>query len=95
MAISTMSDQPDLFDDMGRDPLNTARIRRNGATPAEIGTGPEGETCKTCKFATYIEHANRYYKCVLMKNSWTAGPGTDIRLKWAACSFWEKVEVKQ
>lgn len=33
------------------------------------------------------EFAKRYWKCGLVKA--TGGPGTDIRLKWAACSRWE------
>ena len=54
---------------------------------APIGSGPAGETCGTCKHATCREFAKRYWKCGLVKA--TGGPGTDIRLKWAACSRWQ------
>lgn len=55
---------------------------------APIGGGPTGETCGTCAHAYCVEYAKRYHKCRLVKA--TRGPGTDIRLKWAACSRFEK-----
>lgn len=58
---------------------------RGNAAP--IGSGPQGETCKTCIHAYSIEFAKRYHKCDLVKA--TASTKTDIRLKWAACSRWE------
>lgn len=54
------------------------------------GTGPAGETCRTCRHSSYVEHAKRYYKCGLMRAIWTGGPGTDIKLKSPACAKWEK-----
>jgi hypothetical protein len=33
---------------------------------------------------------HRFYKCAVIKESWTHGPGTDLRLKDKACSRWEK-----
>jgi len=53
---------------------------------APPGTGPEGETCKSCEHSYYHEYAKRYWKCALVKP--TRGIGTDIRLKWAACRHW-------
>lgn len=59
-------------------------------TPALPGTGPQGETCRTCIHAAKIQyHDNAYHKCDLMKNLWTHGPGSDIKLKWEACDKWE------
>lgn len=55
---------------------------------ARPGTGPAGETCKTCAHACYHTMAKRYWKCGLMRQVWTGGPGTDIRLSSPACSFW-------
>lgn len=57
---------------------------------APIGSGPKGETCKTCKYAyrTGTGYGKGFWKCKLVRP--TRGPGTDIRLKWAACSRWEK-----
>jgi hypothetical protein len=54
---------------------------------APIGSGPKGETCKTCRHAYAVKFAKTYHKCGLVYA--TSGPGTDIRLKWAACSRWE------
>lgn len=56
------------------------------------GTGPEGEKCQTCrhKASTGNSHARVYWKCILMRNAWTGGPGTDIRMRSPACSKWEK-----
>ena len=59
---------------------------RGNAAP--IGSGPHGETCKTCVHSYHYEYAKRYWKCDLVKA--TASPKTDIRLKWAACARWEK-----
>lgn len=61
------------------------------------GTGPEGETCKTC------EHCKRFggpgggkhfIKCNLMKRAWTSGEGTDILARSPACRNWEKAKDK-
>lgn len=60
------------------------------------GSGPAGETCKTCQHSYGVElrSGKRYWKCGLVKA--TGGPGTDIRLKSPACSKFEKpVEEKQ
>lgn len=59
-------------------------------TPAAIGTGPNGETCRTCKHATKISYANTFYKCELARAGWTGGKATDIKLRWPACAKWEK-----
>lgn len=59
---------------------------RGNAAP--IGSGPEGETCKTCVHARSVTFSKTYWKCDLVKA--TASPKTDIRLKWAACARWEK-----
>lgn len=58
------------------------------ATPAPIGTGPVGETCRTCCHA-YKQgyHDRSYWKCGLVEE--TRGSGTDIRLKWLACRQWD------
>lgn len=59
--------------------------------PAPIGSGPEGETCKSCDHSQRHAGGTKYFwKCGLVKP--THGPGTDIRLKWAACRFWKKPE---
>lgn len=59
------------------------------AYPRKPGTGPQGESCRTCKYL-FTKHygSKNYYKCFLMHE--TNGPGTDIRLKSPACKRWEK-----
>lgn len=54
------------------------------------GTGPEGETCKSCKHYTVRQFAKRYLKCGLMKAHWTSGRGSDIKASAPACRRWEK-----
>ena len=54
------------------------------------GTGPPGETCKTCKHFYRHEMGKTYFKCSLMRLIWTHGPGSDIKAKSPACKRWEK-----
>lgn len=55
------------------------------------GTGPEGETCKTCAHIarTATRSGKVFRKCGLNKGNWTHGPGSDIRAGAPACSKWE------
>ena len=53
------------------------------------GSGPAGETCKTCRHLCRLTYAKTYLKCGLMEDQWTGGPGTDVRAKDAACWKWE------
>lgn len=53
------------------------------------GSGPAGETCKSCKHYTIRQFSKSYRKCGLMEKHWTRGPGTDIRAGSPACSRWE------
>lgn len=53
------------------------------------GTGPKGETCKTCVHYTRIQYAKVYRKCGLCESQWTHGAGTDIRAGDPSCEFWE------
>lgn len=59
------------------------------ATP---GTGPDGETCKSCDHARKCNNdgAKQFYKCILMKRLWTGGYGSDILIKSPACRLWVK-----
>ena len=56
------------------------------ATP---GTGPEGETCGSCRHHAIVQHAKIYHKCGLMRQLWTGGGKTDIRVRSPACAKWE------
>jgi len=54
------------------------------------GTGPAGETCKTCEhYARVHYHKSVHRKCALMEASWTHGPGSDIRASDPSCRRWE------
>lgn len=56
------------------------------------GTGPEGETCKTCKHIYRRQYAKTYLKCGLMRAHWTNGKSSDIKAGSSACKHWEKSE---
>lgn len=56
------------------------------------GSGPKGETCKTCKHIARIRCSKTYIKCRLLEAGWTHGPGTDIKAKAPACRLWEPAE---
>lgn len=75
----------ELFDVGKRTPM------KPGATPAPVGSGPEGETCKTCQHYTRVGWHDAYHlKCGLMEPMWTHGPGSDIKASLPACSKWEQ-----
>jgi hypothetical protein len=63
---------------------------RAKATPADPGSGPAGETCKTCKHrrVDITRAEKRFHKCSLVRS--TKGPGTDIRVSTPACARWER-----
>jgi hypothetical protein len=76
--------------------LLPASALRSTTTPkrghaARPGTGPEGETCGSCKHLARRQMSKAYIKCGLTKATWTGGPGSDIRAKDPACSRWEVV----
>jgi hypothetical protein len=50
------------------------------------GTGPEGESCGTCK---HIVRFPKFRKCSLRRATWTHGYGTDILASAPACKKWE------
>lgn len=54
------------------------------------GSGPQGETCKTCQHYTHRRFASTYRKCGLMRAHWTGGAGSDVKASSPACSRWEK-----
>ena len=69
-------------------------LRRKGTRPKgyyyQPGTGPAGETCKTCKHITRHGSSRRtYLKCGLNRSRWTRGPGSDILAGAPACKYWE------
>ena len=57
------------------------------------GTGPEGETCKTCRHLVRKVMSKAYLKCGLMRAHWTGGGGTDVRAGDPACREWQAKDV--
>ena len=53
------------------------------------GTGPEGETCGSCKHIYRNQMSKVYLKCNLARHKWTGGGGSDIRARSPACQKWE------
>lgn len=84
-----MTNQPELFaaDEVGeRKPLPT------GGYAARPGSGPAGETCKTCRHFRRVKHHDKtYLKCNLVE--WTHGAGTDIKASAEACRRWEPKQI--
>lgn len=85
----------DLFGETVKVHISEAKSGRKPTQPkgsaAQPGTGPTGETCRTCKHkAAPTSTARVYWKCRLMQAHWTGGPGTDIRMRSPACNKWEK-----
>lgn len=67
-----------------------AHIPKKGLYAGIPGTGPDGETCRSCAHKSYAGGcAGAYLKCSLMRAQWTRGGGTDIKAGTAACSRWE------
>ncbi len=80
----------DLFDNE-HTPIFDKYKGRHNAHPAKPGTGPDGETCKTCRYRLSLDyHDTMYFKCELANI--THGPGTDLRLKDEACEMWAEVK---
>lgn len=74
-------------------------VIRNGRQPTKCkgyamtpGTGPAGETCKTCRHLARIRYSKTYLKCALIQAGWTHGPGTDVKARAPACGKWEAAE---
>lgn len=65
------------------------RDERPRGYAAAPGTGPAGETCKSCNNAvrTSTRSDKTFWKCILLRRLWSASYGTDIRASAPACSF--------
>lgn len=71
-----------------------AMLKKRGVTrpngyAAPPGTGPAGETCKTCRHIYRNQMSKTYLKCELNRAAWTGGAGSDIRASAPACRKWE------
>ena len=88
--------QTDLFAlglDRAMTPAERRRFLRSSPKPSGYawspGTGPEGETCKTCKHIYRRRMGRVYLKCGLARQNWTRGGATDILASSPACRKWE------
>jgi hypothetical protein len=59
---------------------------------AQPGTGPAGETCKSCRHLYRNRLAKTYLKCALMQAVWTGGGATDVKARAPACRRWERAD---
>ena len=52
---------------------------------------PRGQTCRTCAHVVgnAVRSGKTFYKCGQMRDQWTRGPGSDLRLSWPACTGWQ------
>lgn len=56
---------------------------------SEPGTGPVGETCRSCKHYFRNDLFNKVYlKCGLMQWAWSRGAASDIKASSPACANW-------
>ena len=81
----------DLFSCDG--PLTAEDMKRKHKTQARgyawrPGTGPAGETCGSCRHLYANRMSKTYYKCGLMRASWTGGKGSDVLVRSPACLKW-------
>lgn len=82
----------DLFGDQV-EPIDTRpRAKRRNLADGNpmvkrVGPGPPGKRCKHCHFHYTKGRSKTYHKCEFQGD--TAGPGTDIRANWPACSKFE------
>jgi hypothetical protein len=53
------------------------------------GTGPQGETCGSCKHLVHKRMGKLYPKCRLASAIWTGGRGSDVLVRSPACDRWE------
>lgn len=82
----TNNPQQVIWEELGHPPESKGKM---GGYPAPPGTGPDGETCRNCKFKRVSPSAtNHFLKCELMEQHWTHGKGTDIAAKSPACREW-------
>jgi hypothetical protein len=84
-----MDSQTQLFD---AGPPQRPAMPARTCTPFRPGTGPAGETCRTCRHLVRVRLAGTYLKCGLMRLAWTHGGATDIKAGWPACGAWESAK---
>lgn len=86
--LMNLPEQP-AMSDAERKRMKRRAYERPAGHAAPIGTGPSGETCKTCRHIANRGTAKIYYKCRLNEAKWTASRHSDIRVSDAACRKWK------
>ena len=71
-----------------RKALNKKAPKRKGH-PRTPGTGPDGESCKTCEHLVRRQLSKTYLKCGLMRDNWSGGAATDVKAGDSACEKWK------
>lgn len=83
----------DLFGNIIASPAPAARPKRKSTRPSGYawtpGTGPQHETCASCRYLTQRHLAKTYLKCRLVRETWTGGAKTDVQARSPACLKWE------
>jgi ribosomal protein L37AE/L43A len=92
--IDDLSGHPIIPDGPAMTPTERKKLTRRGRETARgyaspPGTGPEGETCKTCAHSHAVRLAKTYWKCRRIEHRWTGGRATDILIGSPACRGWE------
>jgi hypothetical protein len=87
----------DLFGEVPLGPGGLVkRTKRKDPRPSGYarppGTGPKGETCKTCAHLYRNHLAKTYLKCELNRAAWTGGRKTDVLASAPACEKWSAPE---
>lgn len=83
------------FTTMGGDTVTVPARGKHYVQPrgyfAPPGTGPAGETCRTCKHRVVsgTGSGKTFPKCGLNRAKWTSGRGSDILVSAPACRVWE------
>lgn len=90
------ADSQIMFWPKGKEPAVSPKRGKHYVEPrgyaAAPGTGPEGETCGSCKHHAIRRFAKDYHKCALMEAKWTGGRGSDILVRAPACKCWEAAD---
>lgn len=66
------------------------KVTSKAGHAAPPGTGPQGETCRSCQHLERMRYAKTYFKCALNKAKWTHGSKTDIKAGDPSCQKWER-----
>jgi hypothetical protein len=96
-AIRPMLISQEEYDRLAKkvvDPTNPTGIDNPNPCVRLYGYGPEGAKCKDCLLLQHFQQAANWYKCLLRhgKHGGLGGPTTDHKVRWDACSKFEKEE---